>query len=416
MPRYATKKNLLRLLIGIGWTVLLVLCFIRLQKLGDYPGFLAFGRAAVDDVMVYDMPTQRVYRPDFDGPWATWPPGLVPIASVLAVLDRVSPPVTVVLFRLANLWGFAISLLVMAEWLTGKRLRHSDPGKRLQWDAPILAFGLLLPIRMVMNNFEHTNVNPLSMGLVLLGLRMVARRPAFGGLVFGLGSAIKATPVLLLAWLVWRRRWRDLLFCTLGVVVGWIVLPMLIVGPDSIVDWWRGWVQALPESGSQDHWMNQSLRSVGITLWGDSVGVKLWYAGSVALFAFVVAAMRRPFRDVSAPRAAAEVAMLLVAITIVSPVSWKAHYVTLGPLAVAMYAMGDAAGGRVRVAMVRWLVVFALLLNATSREILGRPVAMWLQEHGSVLVVAVAMVLVAGWRLRVDAADATATPTPSPLP
>lgn len=408
MPRLPAPATLRKVACAIAWTVLLVLCFIRLEKLGDYPGFLAFGRAAVDDVMVYDMATQRQYRPDFDGPWATWPPGFVPVAAGIALAHRLSPPGTVILFRLLNLAGFALALLVVVEWTTGKRLRHPDPALRIRFDDPLLAFGVLLPVRLVMNNFEHTNVNPLPMGLALLGLRLVGSRGWLGGLLFGLGSAIKATPILFLAWLVWRGRWKDLAWCTLGCVVGWALLPMLFVGADGLVPWWQGWIDALPESGSQDHWMNQSLRSVGITLWGEAVGVKTWYAGSAVLLGLVLLALRAPFRDVGHARRGVEAALLFVAITIVSPVAWKAHYVTLGPLAVAIWAMGSAQGERVRRIALRSLVAFALLLNLTSREVLGRPFAMWLQEHGSVLLTAVAMAAVAGWLLWREAREADA--------
>lgn len=397
MARLPAPAAMRRVACALAWTVLVVLCFVRLDKLGDYPGFLAFGRAALDDVMVYDMATQRHYRPDFDGPWATWPPGLVPLAVGLALGDKVSPGGTVILFRLLNLAGFVLALLVVAEWTTGRRLRHPDPEQRLRWDDPLLAFGVLLPVRFVMNNFEHTNVNPLPMGLVLLGLRVVGSRPGLGGLAFGLGSAIKATPILMLGWLAWRRRWKDLLWCTLGTVAGWVLAPMLFVGADGLVLWWQGWIDALPQSGSQDNWMNQSPRSVGTTLWGTDVGVKLWLAGSLALLLMVLVALRAPFRDVGHARRGAEAALLLVAITIVSPVAWKAHYVTLGPLAVAMWAMGCAQGERVRGLVLRWLIAFAVLLNLTSRGLLDRPLAMWLQEHGSVLLTALAMVAVAGW-------------------
>ena len=230
-----------RVLLFIAFAAMLVLCFVDLESPGDYTGFVAFGQAANDGVVVYDPAVQPRYM-EGGHVWATWPPGFVPLASGLAVLDGIAHAPAVIAFQLFNLGMLVLVLFLIVDWLTDRR-----PA----WDAPVVAVALLVPLRLVVSNFEHAQVNLVVLGLVLLGFRWLERRPLAGGLLFGLGSAIKATPILLLPYLAWRARGRALGAAALGVVVGWLALPALVLGPEGAVTGWRAWVEALPVAGAQ---------------------------------------------------------------------------------------------------------------------------------------------------------------------
>ena len=391
-----------RVLVFIAFAAMLVLCFVDLESPGDYTGFVAFGQAANDGALAYDPAVQARYM-EGGHHWATWPPGFVPLASGLAVLDGIAHAPAVIAFQLLNLAMLALALFVIAEWLTGRR-----PA----WDAPVVAVALLVPLRLVVNNFEHAQVNLVVLGLVLLGFRWLERRPLASGLMFGLGSAIKATPILLLPYLAWRARGRALGAAALGVLVGWVALPALVLGPEGMIAWWRGWVEALPLAGAQEGWMNQSLRSIAVLRLGPDAGLAVWLAGTVALAGAILFAFGRPFRGVEPRRAAAEVAVLLVAITIVSPVAWKAHYVTLVPLCAAIFVLARDASGTRRKFALGSLVVAAVGINFTPSDLVGRAAAVALQRYGIVLVLALLLVVAALVLLRAPAAVATPDPTP----
>ena len=378
-------RNARRVLLIVAWTAMAVLCFLDLDTPGDYTGFVAFGRAVNDGVLVYAPDAQARYLDAGGQHWATWPPGFAPLASVLARFDAVAHAPAVILFQLLNLAALAMTAFVAAEWLTGRRPGAPEPERRLAWDAPVIAVAILVPIRLVVSNFEHAQVNLLVLGLVLLGFRMVERRPASGGLLFGLGSALKATPILLLPWLVWRRRWRALGAALLGVLFAWLVLPAAVLGFEQVLPWWRAWLEALPLAGAQENWMNQSLRSIAVLRLGPETGLRVWVAGTAALALAILVAFGRPFLDVGRRRAGAEVAVLLVAITVVSPVAWKAHYATLVPLAATVFVLAHRAGGvRGRLGL-GVLGVTAAGINLTSSDLVGRSAAVFLQERGVVL-------------------------------
>lgn len=383
-----------RVLLFVAFAAMLVLCFVDLESPGDYTGFVAFGQAANDGAVAYDPAVQARYM-EGDHHWATWPPGFVPLASGLAVLDGIAHAPAVIAFQLLNLGMLALALFVIAEWLTERR-----PA----WDAPVVAVALLVPLRLVVNNFEHAQVNLVVLGLVLLGFRWLERRPLAGGLLFGLGSAIKATPILLLPYLAWRARGRALGAAAFGVLVGWAALPALVLGPEGMVAWWKGWVEALPLAGAQEGWMNQSLRSIAVLGFGPETGLAAWLAGTAALAGAILFAFGRPFRGVDPRRAAAEVTVLLVAITIVSPIAWKAHYVTLVPLCAATFVLArDASGARRKFALAS-LVVAAAGINLTPSDLIGRAPSVALQRHGVVLVLALLLVVATLVLLRVPTA------------
>jgi hypothetical protein len=377
----------------MAWTAMLVLCFVDLDSPGDYTGFVAFGRAANDGALAYDPDMQARYL-EGGQHWATWPPGFVPLASGLAVLDGLAHPPAVIGFQLLNLVMLAVALFVVAEWLGGHR-----PA----WDAPVVAVALLVPIRLVVNNFEHAQVNLIVLGLVLLGFRLLEGRPLAGGLLFGIGSAIKATPILLLPYLAWRARGRALGAALLGVLVGWIVLPALVLGPKEAVTWWREWIEAVPVAGAQDDWMNQSLRSIAVLRLGPGIGLPVWMAGTAGLAGAILLAFGGPFRDVESRRTAAEMAVLLVAITIVSPVAWKAHYATLVPLCAAIFILAQEVGGARRKLALASLAVAAAGINLTPSGLIGRTPSVILESYGIVLGVAVLLVLTALMLLRAPA-------------
>ncbi len=383
--RRPAMQRLRRVLLIVAWSALFVLCFINIETPGDFDRFVAFGRAAADGVVVYEPAAEAAYFSPEAAHWATWPPGFTPLASVLAWMYGIAEAPTVVLFQLLNLFMLAVTLLVVVEWLKGKVPRSPNPGNRLAWDAPELAVGLLVPISLVSSNFELVQINLLTVGLVVLGFRLLESRRWLGGFLFGVGSAIKATPILLLPYLVWRGRWRDLGAALAGVFAGWFVLPALVLGPAGVGAWWRAWIAALPATGSMDSWLNQSLKSMAFVHFGPEVGTRIWIVGTLFLALLILVAFGRPFRGVDSRRTAAEVALLLVAITVVSPVAWKAHYVTLVPLSAAVFVLAqDLEPNRRRLALIG-LGIVAAGINLTPPDLIGRSTAVFLQEYGLVL-------------------------------
>jgi len=326
-----------------------------LAEPGDYTGFVHFGNAALAGLVPYDAAVQASFMP---GLWATWPPSFAPIAALLALADRFAHAPAVLVWQSLNAAGLLFVLWVWRDWLGGS---DRDPARGPTWASPWLLVPLVVPLRLVLSNFEHAQANLLVLALVALAFRLFdARRRGLGGLAFGLATAFKGTPLIVLFYLALRGRWADLRAAALGWGVAWLLLPLFLLGPDGLGRWYAGWAAIVREAAAVTAFTNQSLLSVlsrrltagaaGLTVPADTAAIIGIGAALLAATAAAVA-LGRPGRRGSREREAVELAAVLVLMSLVSPLAWKAHYVTLVPLSAALFHLGRssaAATGRGR--------------------------------------------------------------------
>ncbi len=336
----------------------------NLDGSGDYRNFLPFGLSALNGQLPYLETVQAAWLPDVSE-WATWPPSFAPLAALLARLDAVAgTAATVMLWQGANLAGLGLMLAVFVRWLYGRRLSLRPARGRLPLYAlPALA-GILVPARVLLGNFEHSQSNLLFLGLAVVAFDLFRRgRRWGGGVTLGLATAFKGTPLLALPYLVWRGRWRDLGAALGGCLLAWGVLPALTVGPGGLARWYRGWWEHTGSLHLPTDAMNQSLQATLTRLaapGGTAVapprdgllgayGAEPWTVAVLVLLGLGTAlAFGRPFRRVPARREALELGVVLTLAALVSPIAWKFHYVGLAPLAVALCAALPASAAWVR--------------------------------------------------------------------
>jgi len=90
---------------------------------------------------------------------------------------------------------------------------------------------LLLWIEQVRREFETGQCDWLMLAPIVLGAAVLVRRPILAGLLLGFAVHIKYLPVLILVWMVARRRWTAAAASVLGIVL-WALLPSLVYGWD----------------------------------------------------------------------------------------------------------------------------------------------------------------------------------------
>lgn len=401
---------------------------------GDYRNFLPFGLSALNGQLAYAEAVQAAWLPDVSE-WATWPPSFAPLAALLARVDAaLGTPAAVALWQAANLGGLALMLAAGVRWLHGRRLSlRPGPGRMPLYALPALA-GLLVPARVVLGNFEHSQSNLLFLGLAVAAFDLFRRgRRTGGGVALGFATAFKGTPLLALPYLAWRGRWRDLGAAAGGCLLTWGVLPTLLLGPGGLVRWYRGWWEHTGTVHLPTASMNQSLQATltrlaapgagapppprGALLGGH--GAEPWVlAGLAGLALASAAAFGRPLRSVSAPREALELGVVLTLMALVSPFAWKFHFVGMVPLAAALYARcaadadadavadsatergdGRSIGGAERRAVRGLLVAAFLALTGTATGVVGGDLADAFERAGVVTWTATALVLAGLWCL-----------------
>ena len=353
----------------------------------------------------------------------TWPPFFLFVAAGLALAARVSLRGALLLWQVGSLLAVWGSCKLLARFF----LDDADTLTFWPRAAERLAFvsaGVLVPFlftaRLFQENLQHTQINAYLLYLVLLAFHLFReRRPAAGGLALAVAASTKAVPVLLLLYFVYKRCWREV-----GWTVGFLLLlnaavPLAVFGPGEAAGHWRTWreVAAVETADPTPQYPNQSLLAAlrrvltveggardplqyAVGAWSARAVQRLFYGlaglGAVGL---ALAFRKRPgsLRD---RRTAAEFAICLGAMTVVSPLAWKAHYVTLlAPYFFAWWALrrlpADQPASRVRWAM--WWGSFACLtLSAPAlvgEGLKGRLESLNVITVGALLVLALAVSL-----------------------
>jgi alpha-1,2-mannosyltransferase len=260
---------------------------------------------------------------------------------------------------------------------------------------------ILLALRPIMSDLQHGNVNLFILFLVVAALFAYRRRrDVAAGLMLGLAIACKVTPALFVPYFLWKRSWKALAGCAVGLALFlWPGLaPALFMGWDRnehhLVSWYYDMVhpfiiegkvtsehhnQSLPglvarlatHSPSFSTYINDQYTPTHYDNWLDlSPAQARWLVkGCMGLFALMVAGVcRTPTRQREGWRLSAEFSIVLLGMLLFSERTWKHHCVTLVlPFAVICYYLATAAPSRgLRAYLIGSLAATMALMAATS--------------------------------------------------
>jgi hypothetical protein len=261
----------------------------------------------------------------------TWPPFFLFVAVPLALAARISALGALLLWQVgavAAIWG---SCRILGE------LFPDDDA------TPLVP--LLMSARLLQEHLQHTQVNLFLLALVLLAFRLFrggGGRAAAGGAALALAASTKATPIAFVPYLLYRRRWREAAWTVGFLALFNVALPAAAFGPARAATLWGSWreVATMETLEPTPHYPNQSLLAVlkrALTVEGGArdpvrypvaaleprTAVGLFY-GVALLGALGLAYAFRKGKDEGA-----ELAICLGALPLVTPLAWKAQFVTL---------------------------------------------------------------------------------------
>jgi hypothetical protein len=265
------------------------------------------------------------------------------------------------------------------------------------------AIVILLSLPPLLGDLSHGNVNVFILFLVAACLETYRRGwDVASGLVLALSIACKVTPLLFVAYFAWKRAWRVLAGCAVGLALWLFVVPGSIYGWDRntelLESWYRLMVRpAVVENRVTSEHPNQSLPGVTYRLFTHSpsfieydktpegdiprpagfhnladVGTDAarWIVkGLVIGFGLLVVVLcRTPRGERQGPRFAAECGLIVLGMLLFSERSWKHHAVTLLiPFAVIASALTAAElAPRARTFLVGVLVAVGVLTVGTG--------------------------------------------------
>jgi hypothetical protein len=259
---------------------------------------------------------------------------------------------------------------------------------------------ILLSLRPIMGDLYHNNVNIFILFLLVGSLFAFSRgRHATSGLILALAIACKVTPALFIPYFLWKRAWRALAGCAVGLVLFLLIVPGCFLGMDRNLELLSSWEKQMIEpfvvngvvaSGHS----NQSLPGLSYRLLTHSPSTskfdyELWrytpqeYSNWLALtpktvqwflkacmaaFVFLVIWSCRATLATNLWPLAAEFSLIVLGMLLFSERTWKHHCVTLVlPCAVILYYLAvERPNPTLRWFLISILSSVTLLMVSTS--------------------------------------------------
>lgn len=280
--------------------------------------------------------------------WLHMPTASVAITLLTLVLLMVS--IAIVLTRF-DVWD-ASATLAGPAWL------------RRLWLATVIVAPATLWMEPISSNFAFGQINVVLMTLVIADC-MPRRTPWPRGLLLGFGIALKLTPAVFLLYFLLRRDNRAGLTAMASFAAA-TLLGFVLAWDDS----WEYWTRTVHHTDriggaalNTDQNIAGALARAGL---GEQPRFLLWVAGSLAVLAITIWAMRRVLR-------AGEPALAIICVAlfglVVSPVSWSHHWVWVLP---AILVTGIVAWRRRNATLSVVCVVGLALMRWTPIDLLPK--------------------------------------------
>jgi alpha-1,2-mannosyltransferase len=107
---------------------------------------------------------------------------------------------------------------------------------------------ILLSLRPIMGDLYHNNVNIFILFLLTGSLfAFCRRRPITSGVILGLAIACKVTPALFIPYFLWKRAWRTLAGCTVGLILFLLIVPGMCLGTNRNLELLASWEKLMIE-------------------------------------------------------------------------------------------------------------------------------------------------------------------------
>ncbi len=305
--------------------------------------------------------------------------------------------------------GATVGSFNLAERLTARLFSDRFSAKELVW---VRAITIVLSIKFVLAVMENQGYDALSLIFILYGLVAVAEdRNIAGGASLGFATAIKATPLIFLPYLLFKRR-----FVAAGAFV--VVLLIASYAPDmfftpagSVEGYFSTWLHQVagasavgidPKSAKLGFWtgfnaMNHSLHGT-VALHIDEYHEPNLFKIVVYLLDLIfiaiagaMIALRKPSRDMIA----IDGSILLIGMLMLSPMTSRSHYIflILPYTTLVMVMLRDQTTRWIGIAV---LAVSFFFLTLTSNDVIGKKISDWAYLHSFLVIGALTLMIYIG--------------------
>ena len=335
-----------------------------------------------------------------------WTPYIYPplLAELIVPLALLPLPVAAYVWFLISAVSMVVAAWMSASLGDDKRVRAAPDQHVTEltlWRGAIAAFAVVLVLRFVLDTFHLGQVNAVVAALAVAHVYLYARdRKALSAVALVVAVSIKLTPALLLLYHIAKLRLKFAVACAV-LLVAVTALSFLPFGPRGSRAFQTFWSRTVKNEQGYDfaYSGNQSLRGAIARMidhrseYTEDEGASREPADlptiliSIALLALAV------FAAVRARSELAAAAPFFCCLVLLSPLSWKAHYVILILPAVLLLSLAKTSGKARNLIAVTLGLAF-VLFNLTSPHVIGLAAAEWADAHslifGSALLIFIA--------------------------
>ena len=399
-----TKDRAIRIAIAYAAIAIIVVASLKMIRSpyakGDFEAFLHAARSIAAGADIYAEPSRPLAE---GGVYYLY----LPLLAILLLPMAILPVEASIL-----IWTVLNALLVWWIVRTFLSLISFRAPSDLSWTLMLLP--VLFTSRYLLHHLYYGQANILVTAMLVLGLKLATReRRLAGGIFVGLAAVIKIVAAPFFVWIGSAMRLREIAGAVLGLVVGAVVVPGLVVGFGENLDYigqWVGNIALSSDLGTQKVplGVNVSVQALIHRLFervpAFSYNGSPVYLTLIELPPIVIAALKRGFELLVlasivlyrfAFRGRAEliaiwggVAFTFVALTLFAPTAQKHYFVFLLPAyCYALYLWHAGVGDR----GFRSLVVLSFVLGGAKFDgVLGDVVdglffALSLSSTGAVL-------------------------------
>jgi hypothetical protein len=259
---------------------------------------------------------------------------------------------------------------------------------------------ILLSIRPIFGDLTHGNVNLFILFLVVAALYAFKHKYDFtSGVLLALAIACKVTPALFVPYFLWKRAWKTMAGCAIGMALFVFLIPGWYLGSERNRTLLHSWIDQMvmpyvvKGAVTTEH-QNQSLPGLLYRLTTHSPsfldenckperydnlfdldpGIVKWIAkGTMIAFGILVlVSCRTPIGERHSWRLAGEFSIVVLGMLLFSERTWKHHCVTLLlPFAVVSYYLATMSPSRgMRLYLWGSLALAFMLMSSTSTTLI----------------------------------------------
>jgi Glycosyltransferase family 87 len=298
-----------------------------------------------------------------------------------------------------------IGAFKLSENIATRALATSLQRAELVW---LRVFVLALSAKLILAVFENQAYDALVLVAVVLGLAaLYAERPLAAGAGLALAAALKATPLIFLPYLLWKRYYTAAAAFVVVYVVASLLPDMVFTPAGAAHGYFVTWLKEVPapslgiDPGGAPFafWdganiLNHSLRGA-VSLNIDEAHHRSLFEAALALadgtFAVVIGTLiavspRRP------QSIALDGSLLLIAMLMLSPMTSRSHYVALLLPYMTLVALNLRDRHSPRLGRAVLIVSFALVTLA-GNDAVGEAFTVWAYRHSAMVLGTLALLI-----------------------